>query len=93
MLAGILAVGSSVRILNTSSAIEVYNLLPFSPELGSAILSGRVDYARALDPSGSTRRRDDDQERHDWAQWDESRKDRPHRPSPSAAHWRIPLAS
>src|SRR5579864_6445454 len=29
---------------------EVYNLLPFSPELGSAILSGRVDYARALDP-------------------------------------------
>jgi peptide/nickel transport system substrate-binding protein len=30
--------------------IEVYNLLPFSPELGSAILSGRVDYARALDP-------------------------------------------
>jgi peptide/nickel transport system substrate-binding protein len=30
--------------------IEVYNLLPFSPELGAAILSGRVDYARALDP-------------------------------------------
>jgi peptide/nickel transport system substrate-binding protein len=30
--------------------IEVYHLLPFSPELGSAILSGRVDYARALDP-------------------------------------------
>src|SRR5579864_2873783 len=29
---------------------EVYNLLPFSPDLGSAILSGRVDYARALDP-------------------------------------------
>jgi ABC-type transport system substrate-binding protein len=29
---------------------EVYNLLPFSPEIGSAILSGRVDYARALDP-------------------------------------------
>src|SRR5882672_2219843 len=29
---------------------EVYHLLPFSPELGSAILSGRVDYARALDP-------------------------------------------
>jgi ABC-type transport system substrate-binding protein len=32
-------------------AFEVYNLLPFSPELGSAILSGRVDYARALDPA------------------------------------------
>jgi ABC-type transport system substrate-binding protein len=31
--------------------IEVYNLLPFSLELGSAILSGRVDYARALDPA------------------------------------------
>src|SRR6201981_2714626 len=30
--------------------IEFYNLLPFSPELGSAILSGRVDYARAVDP-------------------------------------------
>jgi peptide/nickel transport system substrate-binding protein len=30
--------------------IEVYHLLPFSPELGAAILSGRVDYARALDP-------------------------------------------
>src|SRR6266481_9434283 len=31
--------------------MEVYHLLPFSPELGSAILSGRVDYARALDPA------------------------------------------
>src|SRR5499427_8509571 len=31
--------------------IEFYNLLPFSPELGSAILSGRCDYARALDPA------------------------------------------
>ena len=30
--------------------IEFYHLLPFSPELGSAILSGRLDYARALDP-------------------------------------------
>ncbi len=30
--------------------IEFYHLLPFSPELGSAILSGRVDYARVLDP-------------------------------------------
>jgi peptide/nickel transport system substrate-binding protein len=32
-------------------AFEVYHLLPFSPELGAAILSGRVDYARALDPA------------------------------------------
>ena len=30
--------------------IEFYNLLPFSPELGSSVLSGRVDYARAVDP-------------------------------------------
>jgi ABC-type transport system substrate-binding protein len=30
--------------------IEFYNLLPFSPDLGSAILSGRVDYARLVDP-------------------------------------------
>lgn len=30
--------------------IEFYNLIPFSPELGSAILSGRVDYARITDP-------------------------------------------
>ena len=26
--------------------IEFYHALPFSPELGSALLSGRVDYAR-----------------------------------------------
>ncbi len=30
--------------------IEFYHALPFSPELGSAQLSGRVDYARLLDP-------------------------------------------
>ena len=30
--------------------IEFYNLVPFSPELGSAVLSGRVDYARVTDP-------------------------------------------
>src|SRR6476660_6522450 len=30
--------------------IEFYNLIPFSPELGSAILSNRVDYARIVDP-------------------------------------------
>ena len=30
--------------------IEFYNLIPFSPELGAAILSHRVDYARVLDP-------------------------------------------
>ncbi|MSP03411.1 MAG: ABC transporter substrate-binding protein [Acetobacteraceae bacterium] len=30
--------------------IEFYHLMPFSSELASAVLSGRVDYARALDP-------------------------------------------
>ncbi|HXA23202.1 MAG TPA: ABC transporter substrate-binding protein [Acetobacteraceae bacterium] len=30
--------------------IEFYNLIPFSPDLGSAILSNRVDYARIVDP-------------------------------------------
>ena len=30
--------------------IEFYNLLPFSTELGSAVLSNRVDYARICDP-------------------------------------------
>jgi peptide/nickel transport system substrate-binding protein len=31
--------------------IEFYNVLPFSPEMASAILSGRVDYVRATDPA------------------------------------------
>jgi ABC-type transport system substrate-binding protein len=35
--------------------VEFYHALPFSPELGSSLLSGRVDYARLLDP-GSLRR-------------------------------------
>jgi peptide/nickel transport system substrate-binding protein len=30
--------------------IEFYHGLPFSPELGSAVLSGRTDYARVVDP-------------------------------------------
>jgi peptide/nickel transport system substrate-binding protein len=30
--------------------IEFYHALPFSPELGSAILSNRVDYGRIVDP-------------------------------------------
>jgi ABC-type oligopeptide transport system substrate-binding subunit len=30
--------------------LEIYNLPPFSPELGSSMLSGKVDYARLLDP-------------------------------------------
>jgi ABC-type transport system substrate-binding protein len=35
--------------------IEFYHTLPFSPEMASAILSGRVDYVRATDP-GTLRR-------------------------------------
>jgi peptide/nickel transport system substrate-binding protein len=35
--------------------IEFYHALPFSPEMGSAILSNRVDYVRATDP-GTMRR-------------------------------------
>jgi len=30
--------------------LEYYNLIPFSPDLGSAILSGRCDYIRITDP-------------------------------------------
>src|SRR5262252_1846188 len=30
--------------------LEVYHLPPFSPELGSAFLTGKIDYARLLDP-------------------------------------------
>ena len=29
--------------------IEVYHFLPFSPELGAALLAGKLDYARVLD--------------------------------------------
>jgi peptide/nickel transport system substrate-binding protein len=30
--------------------LEIYHMMPFSPELGSSFLSGKVDYARLLDP-------------------------------------------
>ena len=30
--------------------LEIYHLPPFSPELGSSFLAGKVDYARLLDP-------------------------------------------
>jgi ABC-type transport system substrate-binding protein len=30
--------------------LEIYHMLPFSPELGASFLSGKVDYARLLDP-------------------------------------------
>jgi ABC-type transport system substrate-binding protein len=30
--------------------LEIYHMPPFSPELGSALLSGKLDYARLIDP-------------------------------------------
>jgi ABC-type transport system substrate-binding protein len=30
--------------------LEIYHLPPFSPELGSALLTGKIDYGRLLDP-------------------------------------------
>ena len=30
--------------------LEIYHMLPFSPELGAALLAGKLDYARLLDP-------------------------------------------
>src|SRR5213596_2212119 len=30
--------------------LEVYHMMPFSPELGGSFLSGKLDYARLLDP-------------------------------------------
>jgi peptide/nickel transport system substrate-binding protein len=30
--------------------LDIYHMMPFSPELGSTFLSGKVDYARLLDP-------------------------------------------
>jgi ABC-type transport system substrate-binding protein len=35
--------------------IEFYHALPFSPELGSAVLSGRADYGRIMDPVSGRR--------------------------------------
>jgi hypothetical protein len=74
-----------VRI-NSAGAPRAGLLPPLLPMLRRASPAGAI-------PSRSTRRRDGDQERHDWAQWDERTNDRPHRPSPSTAHWRTPLAS
>src|SRR5262245_36411332 len=30
--------------------LEIYHMMPFSPELGSSFLAGKLDYARLLDP-------------------------------------------
>ena len=41
-------IGTRVCLISTAS--NFINLIPFSPELGSAILSNRVDYVRITDP-------------------------------------------
>src|SRR6201987_1051424 len=62
-------VGREVRVVEKSQndwnkglpylgGIECYNLLPFSPELGSAILSGRCDYIRITDPVTARKAKD-----------------------------------
>src|SRR5919198_1340789 len=38
--------------------LEIYHLPPFSPELGSSFLSGKIDYARLLDPVSWRRARE-----------------------------------
>jgi peptide/nickel transport system substrate-binding protein len=38
--------------------LEIYHLPPFSPELGAALLSGKVDYARLLDPVSAKKVKD-----------------------------------
>jgi len=38
--------------------IEFYHVLPFSPEMASAILSGRVDYVRITDPVTTRKAKD-----------------------------------
>jgi ABC-type transport system substrate-binding protein len=41
--------------------VEFYHALPFSPELGSAVLSGRTDYGRIMDPVSGRRIRQNPQ--------------------------------
>jgi ABC-type transport system substrate-binding protein len=38
--------------------VEVYHLPPFSPELGAALLAGKLDYARLLDPVSAKKVKD-----------------------------------
>jgi peptide/nickel transport system substrate-binding protein len=38
--------------------LEIYHLPPFSPELGQALLAGKVDYARLLDPVSAKKVKD-----------------------------------
>jgi peptide/nickel transport system substrate-binding protein len=38
--------------------VEFYHLPPFSPELGAALLGGKVDYARLLDPVSARKVKD-----------------------------------
>ena len=52
--------------------VEFYHVLPFSPEMASAILAGRVDYIRATDPvttrkAKATQGMSSDNRRNRWA--------------------------
>src|ERR671924_629114 len=38
--------------------LEIYHMPPFSPELGAAFLSGKLDYARLLDPVSAKKVKD-----------------------------------
>ncbi|MGH7318504.1 MAG: ABC transporter substrate-binding protein [Candidatus Rokuibacteriota bacterium] len=38
--------------------IEIYHMPPFSPELGAALLAGKLDYARLIDPVTARKVRD-----------------------------------
>jgi ABC-type transport system substrate-binding protein len=38
------------RALPYLDRLEIYHMPPFSPELGSALLAGKIDYGRLLDP-------------------------------------------
>jgi ABC-type transport system substrate-binding protein len=38
--------------------LEIYHLAPFSPELGQALLAGKLDYARLLDPVSAQKVKD-----------------------------------
>jgi peptide/nickel transport system substrate-binding protein len=38
--------------------LEIYHLPPFSPELGAALLAGKLDYARLLDPVSARKIKD-----------------------------------
>src|SRR5919108_2828319 len=46
------------RGLPSLNRLETYHLAPFSPELGQALLAGKLDYARLLDPVSAQKVKD-----------------------------------